>query len=108
MQTHSVRVPNLFASTKAAAAVRNRKRKRGAATPAAAAAVMADAEQMVPDDPSNWTFRTMESQVQDVPAGGIKKNWRRKPGVRPESFSRAVRAQGAAPGTGAHQFGQGV
>jgi hypothetical protein len=29
---------------------------------------------MVPDDPSNWTFRTMESQVQDISAGGIKKN----------------------------------
>jgi hypothetical protein len=29
---------------------------------------------MVPDDPSNWTFRTMESQVQDVSAWGIKKN----------------------------------
>ncbi len=32
-----------------------------------------DAEQMVPDDPSNWTFQTMESQVQDVSAWGIKK-----------------------------------
>ncbi len=72
MQTHSVRVPNLFASAKAAAAVvRNRKRKRGTTTTrtaaerkAATAATAADAELMIPDDPSNWTFRTMESQVQ--------------------------------------------
>jgi hypothetical protein len=57
MQTHSVRVPNLFATAKAAA-VRNRKRKRTAAER------FADAELAIPDDPSNWTLQTMESQVQ--------------------------------------------
>jgi len=65
MQAHSVRVPSLFASARAAAAIRNRKRKRLTA---------ADVEQAVPvDDPSGWTVRTMQSQVQDVEAGGIKK-----------------------------------
>jgi hypothetical protein len=65
MQAHSVRVPSLFASAKAAAAIRNRKRKRLTA---------AEVEQAVPvDDPSGWTVRTMPSQVQDVEAGGIKK-----------------------------------
>ena len=57
MQTHAVRVPNLFATAKAAAA-RNRKRKRTAAER------FADAELAIPDDPSNWTLQTMESQVQ--------------------------------------------
>jgi hypothetical protein len=52
-----VRVPNLFATAKAAA-VRNRKRKRTAAER------FADAELAIPDDPSNWTLQTMESQVQ--------------------------------------------
>ncbi len=59
MQTHSVRVPNLFATAKAAAA-RNRKRKR----PRTAAERFADAELAIPNDPSNWTLQTMESQVQ--------------------------------------------
>ena len=65
MQTHSVRVPNLFASAKAAAAVvRNRKRKRGTGKASCAALRFADAELVIPDDPSNWTLQTMESQVQ--------------------------------------------
>jgi hypothetical protein len=64
MQTHSIRVPNLFASVRAAAAIRNRKRKRSNDVP------------VVPvDDPSNWTIRTVESQVQDALSGGIKKHF---------------------------------
>jgi hypothetical protein len=63
MQTHSVRVPNLFATAKAAAA-RNRKRKRPAERVRTAAERFADAELAIPDDPSNWTLQMMESQVQ--------------------------------------------
>ncbi len=44
MQTHSVQVPNLFASAKAVAAIQNRKCKRGAAP--AVAAARTDAEQV--------------------------------------------------------------
>jgi len=67
MQTHSIQVPNLFASARAEAAIRNRKRKRLDAEQATVTTIPVD-------DPSSWTIQTMESEVQDTLAGGIKKH----------------------------------